>query len=161
MLENKRSQIRRGLRREELATLFLVKRKELLQGKIGIFRELDEAIFTDQPTLGDIELSAAILRCLHNYPEEENSYIVAGNYLFKHNEKLDYFFIPIIDSPRYLENQVWCFKLMAATLAQQACSNQENFDKIVGKMEELVSASCVVLREMIVNVKRTHYSTEK
>lgn len=154
MLHSKRTQIRRDLRQGQLQNLFMLRRKELVHGTIGLFRQLDAAIYAQPPAISDMELASSLVTCLHNHPEEENAYILVGNYLFHNNHQLGYFFSQLVDTPRYLENQMWCLRVMTSILDHQHQQQEQSQELIHDQLQQVMETACSVVREMSCNLKR-------
>lgn len=73
-------------------------------------------------------LTNRILNCLNEFPLEENTYIVVGNYLFNEIDKYSYIFPLLIHNVHYLENQMWCFKLMATIFEKMHKQDNQNYE---------------------------------
>ena len=69
MLTTKRSQLRKNIRKEELEQFFTIKRKELVQGKTHLFRELHRKIEEDYFKGTSMELITSLLTCQHNHSD--------------------------------------------------------------------------------------------
>jgi len=106
MLAERRDKLRRQIRSETLSRKFAIQRKALLKGVQSIFYELCAEM--DQPAESDtFELNAKLLACAEQYPAEENTYILIGNWLSRHPELFDYFELYLTDTCRLFDNYLW------------------------------------------------------
>ena len=73
------------MRTQQLATRFAIQRKALLSGSTAFFLDLFREVQEEERRLEvNYELVSRLLHCVELYPNEENSYVVVGNYLIDH-----------------------------------------------------------------------------
>lgn len=85
------------MRATELGKKFALQRKALIDGPITIFRELDQQIrkASENPS-ADFEVIRALNNCVSLHPNEENIFILIGNYILDHPDAVPYFHNSIV-----------------------------------------------------------------
>lgn len=110
--------MRKELRAVELRTRFALERKTLLEGRLSVFQELQEAV--EREGGGEYDFAVRVLRCAERFPQDENSYILIGNYLIEYPGNHQYFEHFLTTAPRHFEWYLWSLQVLLFCYLERA-----------------------------------------